>query len=201
MKMNVSFKNPIRYALCASFVLGSSSLVAQGSGPPPAVTEHDPQHSSTWKDASSPLIDKVRKATERFKDINVAISEGWVQGTPCVSGPNSGAMGVHFVLPARISDGVLRADEPEALIYEPLPGGRLRLVGVEFIALAGAWESHNPGAGPPSLEGHLLNFVGAPNRYGLPAFYELHVWGWERNPNGSFADWNTVVSCDKQPGT
>ncbi|MGQ0835593.1 MAG: hypothetical protein ACT4O5_11885 [Gammaproteobacteria bacterium] len=42
-------------------------------------------------------------------------------------------MGVHYVLPVRIGDGVLSADEPEALIYEPLPGGRLRLVGVEFI--------------------------------------------------------------------
>jgi len=48
------------------------------------------------------------------------------------------------------------------------------------------------------LEGHLMNFVDAPNRYGLPAFYELHVWAWEHNPVGSFADWNTQVSCDQQ---
>ena len=32
-----------------------------------------------------------------------------------------------------------------------------------------------------------------------PAFYELHVWAWEQNPVGSFADWNTQVSCDQQP--
>ena len=44
----------------------------------------------------------------------------------------------------------------------------------------------------------LTNYVDAPNRYGLPAFYELHVWAWEHNPNGSFADWNTQVSCDSQ---
>ena len=48
------------------------------------------------------------------------------------------------------------------------------------------------------LEGHLLNYVGEPNRYGLPAFYEIHVWAWEQNPSGSFADWNNVVSCEKQ---
>ncbi|MDB6044348.1 MAG: hypothetical protein JWM63_2899 [Gammaproteobacteria bacterium] len=195
--MNASFKNLILCAHGALFVLGSSSLLAQDSGPP-TVTDHE--HSSLSKSYPSPLVDKVRRATARFRDINVAISEGWVQGTPCVSGPNSGAMGVHFVQPARIGDGVLNADEPEALIYEPVTGGGVRLVGVEFITLASAWASHNPGAGAPSLEGHLLNFVGEPNRYGLPAFYELHVWAWERNPNGSFADWNTVVSCDKQPG-
>ncbi|MGH8176494.1 MAG: hypothetical protein ACREV5_09555 [Steroidobacter sp.] len=60
---------------------------------------------------------KVRRATARFRDINVAASEGWVAGTPCVSGPDSGAMGVHFVQPTRIFDGVLNAREPEALRF------------------------------------------------------------------------------------
>src|SRR5262249_15847921 len=77
--------------------------------------------------AGSPLGDKVRAATARFRDINQASAEGWVPGTPCVSGPNSGAMGVHFVLPPRIGDGKLDADEPEALIYEPMANGAMRL--------------------------------------------------------------------------
>ena len=33
-------------------------------------------------------------------------------------------------------------------------------------------------------------------RFGLPAFYELHVWAWKANPSGTFADWNPTVSCD-----
>jgi hypothetical protein len=45
----------------------------------------------------------------------------------------------------------------------------------------------------------LLNYIAAPNRYGLPALYELHIWAWEDNPQGSFADWNTHVTCAKQP--
>jgi hypothetical protein len=144
----------------------------------------------------SPLVDKVRAATERYQDINVALNETppFVVGTPCVTGPNEGAMGVHLVRPDRIFDGGLNADEPEALIYEPGAGGTYRFVGVEFIAAA----STVPGG--PSLEGHLLNYVGEPNRYGLPAFYEIHVWAWEDNPKGNFVDWNTKVSCDKQPG-
>ena len=76
----------------------------------------------------------------------------------------------------------------------------MRLVGVEFIVFQSDWESQNPGGAPPALEGNLLNLIGAPNRFGLPAFYELHVWAWEHNPKGSFADWNTLVSCDHQPG-
>jgi hypothetical protein len=151
--------------------------------------------------AGSPLVEKVRDATNQFKDINVAISEGWVQGTPCVSGPNSGAMGVHFVKPERIAAGVLSADQPEALIYEPFGVGRFRLVGVEFIVLDSIWQRQHPSGGPPALDGNLLNLVTAPNRYGLPAFWEIHVWAWEDNPNGSFADWNTHVSCDQQPSS
>jgi len=139
------------------------------------------------------LIDKVRDATARYVDINAATHDGWVAATPCVSGPEDGAMGVHLVKPSRLSDGVLKAAEPEALIYEPQTDGSMRLVGVEFIALASTVQA------APQLEGHLFNYVGEPNRYGLPAFYELHVWAWENNPKGTFADWNTRVSCDRQP--
>jgi hypothetical protein len=147
----------------------------------------------------SPLIEKVRAATARFKDINVAVSEGWVQGTPCVSGPDTGAMGVHFVMSSRITKFVLQADQPQALIYEPLPGGAFRLVGVEFIVLAPVWQGQpNSATTTPALEGDLLNYISFPNRFGLPAFYELHVWAWEDNPKGSFADWNTHVTCEKQ---
>ena len=167
----------------------------------PASAQHSHDASSAKKGTSSTLIDKVRAATAQYLDINVALheSEPWVRGTPCVSGPNSGAMGVHFIKPSRVFDGALNANEPEALIYEPLPNGALRLVGVEFIVLAADWARLHPDGSTPALEGHLTNFVDAPNRYGLPAFYELHVWAWENNPNGSFADWNTHVSCDNQP--
>jgi hypothetical protein len=168
------------------------------TGGQPTFAGQSPKTASEDRADTSPLINKVRAATARFKDISVAIAEGWVQGTPCVSGPDTGAMGVHFVQPARIAAGVLQADKPEALIYEPLADGAFRLVGVEFIVLANVWQKQHPAGGTPALEGDLLNYVGAPNRYGLPAFYELHVWAWEHNPKGSFADWNTAVSCDKQ---
>ena len=148
---------------------------------------------------SSPLAEKVRHHTARFVDINVALAEGWVPATPCVSGPDTGAMGVHLVFPSRLDHVVLDASQPQALIYEPMPNGAMRLVGVEFIVKAGVWAMHNPPPAVPALEGNLLNYIGEPNRFGLPAFYELHVWAWERNPRGTLADWNTRVTCDHQP--
>ena len=150
-------------------------------------------------DGATPLIDKVRNATARYMDINVALGEGFVLATPCVSGPDTGAMGVHLVLPSRISSGALNPEQPQALIYEPMANGAMRFVGVEFIVLEQVWAANSPKGGVPALEGNLLNYIGAPNRYGLPAFYEIHVWAWENNPKGSYADWNTQVTCAHQP--
>jgi hypothetical protein len=168
---------------------------------PLLVAAHDQQPSNdgpiTGK-GSAPLVEKVRRSTAHFKNISTAINEGWVAATPCVSGPTAGAMGVHFVLPARVGDGQIDGDEPEALIYEPLPNGAMRLVGVEFIVIAADWTSKHPEGGAPNVDGHLMHYTGEPNRYGLPAFYELHVWAWERNPDGYFSDWNKLVTCNKQ---
>lgn len=168
-------------------------IAAAGDPPPHAM-------SMSAVDQNSPLVNKVRTATAKFKDINAALAAGFAQATPCVSGPDFGAMGVHFVLGSRINAGTLNGSEPEALIYEPLPNGSFRLVGVEFIILQSIWQMQIPkgSTAAPELEGHLMNFVEFPNRSGLPAFYELHVWAWEHNPVGSFADWNTQVSCDQQ---
>jgi hypothetical protein len=180
-------------SIFALLSLTASLMAAAGEPPPHAMTMNA-------VDQNSPLVNKVHKATAQFRDINAALAAGFAQATPCVSGPDFGAMGVHFVLGSRINAGTLNATEPEALIYEPQPNGSMRLVGVEFIILASVWQTQiAPGStATPSLEGHLMNFVDAPNRYGLPAFYELHVWAWEHNPVGSFADWNTQVTCDQQ---
>lgn len=183
--MNLFFRSALVGALAASGLLATGPLIA-----------HESESDSSW--IRSPLVAQVRAATKRYKDINVAIAEGWVSATPCVTGPNEGAMGVHYVLPVRVGDGMLSADRPEALIYEPLPDGRLSLVAVEFIVIAEHWNTQHPDA-QPAVEGHLLNLVGEPNRYRLPAFYELHVWAWEHNPDGAFVDWNRGVSCEAQP--
>lgn len=100
-----STEKMILCALCAPLLAGSGSLLTQDA--PSAATAASAHHEESTPWHSGPLVSKVRRATARFRDINVAISEGWVQGTPCVSGPNSGAMGVHFVKPERLGDGVL----------------------------------------------------------------------------------------------
>ena len=41
--------------------------------------------------------------------------------------------------------------------------------------------------GGPTLGGQVMHYTGSPNRYGIPAFYALHVWAWRTNPGGVFA--------------
>lgn len=172
--------------------------VAASIVPVAAASAAEPASMAGMSMPSDALIAKVREATERFQTVAAAKSAGYVQGTPCVSGPDRGAMGIHYVRVDLIANAVLDVNQPSALIYEPETDGTQRLVGVEYLVFADVWNSNNPNT-PPALEGNLLNYIPAPNRYGLPAIYEIHVWAWERNPLGSNADWNTHVTCDHQP--
>ncbi len=142
--------------------------------------------------ADDSLAQRVREATTIYRDINRAIADGYAQFGGCVSGPEVGAMGVHFVN-GTLVDGKLEVERPEALIYE-FRNGVARLVGVEFITPVPVWDAQNQDL--PVLAGHHLQYFGAPNRYRLPALYELHVWAWRDNPNGSYVDWNPRVSCE-----
>ena len=102
-------------------------------------------------------------------------------------------MGNHYVNGALVGAGELNAARPQVLIYEP-SGSGLQLVGVEFVVIADSWlASHTS---PPVLEGQTFQYVSSPNRYGLPAHFELHVWAWRENPNGAFVDWNNKVTCE-----
>jgi hypothetical protein len=143
------------------------------------------------------LVEVVRQATKSFHDVSAAMAAGYASLGSCVSGPERGAMGVHWANGALIGDGALDAQRPELLIYEH-KDDRMRLLGVEFIVIAEQWHASN--AAPPVLMGQHFHFVGSPNRYGLPPFYELHVWAWRDNPNGAFVDWHPHVSCEGYAG-
>jgi len=141
------------------------------------------------ENASNPLADHVRAANDRFKDVAVAVAEGYAP-IPCASGVDGGAMGVHYVNAKYLSEEVPDIKRPQAVMYEPQPDGKMALIAVEYIT----------SKGPASLEGQLFNFNGAPNRYGLGPFYELHVWAWKDNPRGAFADMNPKVTCEHAHG-
>jgi hypothetical protein len=142
------------------------------------------------------LVRQVRAATRQFLDVNNAVQAGYGPAFGCVTGPDHGAMGIHYVNGALVGDGKIDVNHPEALIYEP-DGKTRRLVGVEFIVDAATWLKNNNNV-PPTLDGQDFQFVAAPNRFNLADFFELHVWAWRDNPLGAFVDWNNQVTCEAQ---
>jgi hypothetical protein len=177
-------QNLVRLACLASLIV-IAPLVAEES----AVSQTAHDHATPSK-----LVQSVRESTRQFIDVNAATAAGYGPFLGCVSGPDHGAMGIHYVNLSLYADGEIDVAHPEALIYEP-SGDRRRLVGVEYLVDAATWlAGHNNT--PPALEGQVFQFLDSPNRYNLPAFFELHVWAWRDNPKGAFVDWNNRVSCE-----
>ena len=138
------------------------------------------------------LVQMVREATTQYLDVNNAIRDGYEPFLGCVSGSDHGAMGIHYVN-GNLLNGTIDVNHPQALIYEPSPNGQMTLVGVELITFASTWLQNN--SSPPVLEGQVFLYVDSPNRFNIPAFFELHVWAWRDNPQGDFVDWNDHVTC------
>ena len=179
-------------ALLAVALAGSARALARGAGDTPG--QHD--HASAQK--ADTLVAIVRAATERFKDVEVAKAEGYTLQFGCVSGPDAGAMGLHYVNGALVGDGEIDATRPEIVIYEPTPNGGVNLIGADYLVLADAWNATHTMA--PELHGQLCHLFEAPTRFGLPSFYTLHVWAWKDSPTGTFVNWHTKVSCDAFTG-
>lgn len=133
----------------------------------------------------------LRDVLAPYEDVDAALIDGFERFGDCMSGPQ-GAQGIHFTHGERIGDPTLDALRPEALMYEPRPDGSLRLIGAEYLVFQQAWHDAGHAAAPVllgrefSLNTTLLD----------EPFYALHVWVWQHNPLGIFANWNPLVGCE-----
>ncbi|MCX7514905.1 hypothetical protein [Frateuria sp. STR12] len=176
--------------LCAAALLAGTSTAAG--------TDSQSEQQAAWNfthHRAGPLVQAVRDATYRYRDVSRAEMDGYVPVLGCVSGPDMGAMGAHYLKASLLGDGVVDVAHPELLVYEPLGNGRMRLVAAEYLAIAEAWDGTHTDGSPPTLMGQLFDYSEGPNRFRLPAHYSLHVWAWKHNPVGVFSMWNPRVSC------
>jgi hypothetical protein len=190
------FATPLAYSVVGVLVLmdaGASRALAQGHDAH-MMTSSRPPSTAEQKKQENALIKAVREATERFRNVSAAESEGYGLLFGCVSGGDYGAMGLHYVNFPLVADGKIDAATPEIVLYEPTANGRLRITGADFLVFAADWDKTHTSA--PELNGQLFHFFDAPNRFGLPPFYTLHVWAWKDNPLGAFTNWNPSVSCE-----
>jgi len=187
----------VRFAARFQYLLVAASLMTVGSASAFAQSGHThaPQQQTVEQQAKAgDLLKIVRNATEQFQDVTAAEAAGYQLQFGCVSGDSDGAMGLHFVNGDLVNSGVIDARHPQIVIYEPTPSGSLQLIGADFLVLADAWNAKH--SSPPELMGQLFHLFEAPNRFGLPSFYTLHVWAWKTNPNGAFVNWHPDVNCE-----
>jgi hypothetical protein len=160
----------------------------------------------------------IRHATARFRDINVAFSEGYVMPEAhCVSAAAEGepkqlgAMGVHIVRPdllaitamsPRVNGVGTHTDftRPSVLVYEPQPNGGYELVAVENIVFAQAWHAAGNLKRPAFHGNEYYQVIDNPltptdEAHGFAPHYELHIWLYRENPAGMFMPFNVRAHC------
>lgn len=193
-----------------SMLLAGSALLAIAGITPP----------TTAIDPAEPTLAEVRVATERYRDVNVALAEGYIReptntcetadmmGRPAADG----AMGIHFLRPdllgisappnPRVDGNGTHTDflKPGVLIYEPKADGSLELVAVENLVFLKAWHAAG-NAKPPNFHGvdfdRMVDDPKTPidEAHGFEPHYDRHVWLYRENPKGIFTQFNPAVSC------
>ncbi len=152
-----------------------------------AACSHTPPASGPMADpAIARDLERIRVATAPFRDLAAAQAAGYPTSTPaCLSNATAGGMGHHYVK-RDIVDAQLDLEHPEILLYAPDGKGKQKLVAVEYII---------PYRILPR-ESEAPRILGQALRQGddLKLWY-LHVWAWQENPAGLFANWNPAVKC------
>ena len=181
---------------------------------------HAQAPAATVPPTAEPTLDQVRAATSRYRDVKVALADGYIADPSgmCVSAAmegrpaEEGAMGVHYLRPdllgitappnPRVSGTSTYTDfrQPAILIYEPQADGSSQLVAVENLVFIKSWESAGH-TSPPTFRGHAFNRMQddpateLDEAHGFEPHYDLHVWLYRENPKGMFAQFNPQVRC------
>jgi hypothetical protein len=135
---------------------------------------------------TSPAVNQLRDATRRYQTLDSAVAAGYPREVrDCLVHEHHGAMGYHHVNRGYL-DAVLDVTRPEILLYERTPKGEYRLNGVEFIL---PYTRYARDSAPPVFMGQTLR------REDNLKFWYLHVWAWNENPDGIFANFHPRVTC------
>jgi hypothetical protein len=176
--------------------------------------------------AAEPTLEQVRAATERFRDVKVALAEGYIadpsntcETAEMMGKPASlGAMGIHYFRPdmlgisgppnPRVDGNGTHTDfnKPSVLIYEPQADGSLQLVAVENLVFQKSWRAAG-NTKPPSFHGVEWDTMQddpatkIDEAHMFEPHYDRHVWLYRDNPSGMFAQFNPNVSCKAHKNT
>lgn len=169
-------------------------------------------------------LDALRVAMEKYKDVNVALAEGYIRDPAdhCVSAESEGlpaawgSMGIHYIHPQRLGitgtaprvNGVGTHTDwmsPSILIYEPQADGTLALVAIENLVWQKAWKA--TGQPHPRVNGRAWDAMAddpataADEAHGFEPHFDQHIWLFRDNPSGALMPFNPDVSCAHHRGS
>jgi hypothetical protein len=174
-------------------LLLAGALLAPAAAQAHPGPDHEPPDAGEGQELS-PELREARRATRLFRDVRAAKAAGYEAASPCESDPKYGAMGIHYANPELVADGELDITRPEILVYQPTPGGRLRLGAIEYFQVDAdqdlATDDDRPFLFDMPFDGPMLG-----HNPEMPIHYDLHVWLYRHNPAGMFAMWNPSVHC------
>jgi hypothetical protein len=208
-----------RIVTAACLLIGLGALPAC-SGAPAAQDAQSAEVRAAPQPPGEPTLDEVRAAAEQYRDVEAALSAGYVPDPSgmCVTAEmegrrrEEGAMGIHYFHPdllgitgppnPRVSGTGTYTDfrRPAILIYEPQANGSLELLAVENLVFIDAWE-RSGNRQPPSFHGVPYDRMEddpateADEAHGFEPHYDRHVWIFRENPNGVFSPFNPNVTC------
>ena len=121
----------------------------------------------------------AQMATERYKDLQNAITDGYADIDVVVE-----HMGFHY-MKADLTDSVFEYSKPEILVYNKNHEGQTELVAVEYAVPI----ELSPDAAPEGFagDGDVWKYD---TGFGL---WLLHAWVWAYNPDGVFTATNPSV--------
>jgi hypothetical protein len=124
---------------------------------------------------------------DKYRDLKKAMQHGYAFVGPCVSDPVLGGMGDHYSREADDDfgrgDGTHALERPQYLVYAPQRNGSRRLAALDYTVPYEKWHSDK-----------------APEFFGIPftrndgfGVWMFHIWVFQHNPAGMFANFNPRV--------
>ncbi len=163
-------------------------------------------------------LQQLARQLEPYKDVRYAISKGYRRANPTCeySHDGDGAMGLHYVrgdllgippsppVPGQKVNGTgtyTGTNPPPILLYfdDPRVDGGKRLAGIELLVFAEAWHAANKQ--PPKYRGREYNYMSddptttKDEAHNFAPHYDLHIWLFDHNPSGLYAQWNPALNC------
>jgi hypothetical protein len=124
---------------------------------------------------------------EKYRSLQTASEHGYEFVGPCVSDPVLGGMGDHYSREAEVDfgrgDGTHALERPQYLVYAPQKDGSRRLAALDYTVPYEKWHGNKP-----------------PEFFGIPftrndgfGVWMFHIWVFQHNPAGIFANFNPRV--------